>query len=70
MKSHTSRGVTVGRRRGGPVALALVGLVLAGTLTACSSTKAQPATSTSSGSSGSSKGIPSAAFTDTTGLTS
>ncbi len=44
--------------------------MLAGTLTACSSTKAQPATTTSGGSSGSSAGIPSAAFSDTTGLTS
>ena len=71
MKSHTIRGGgTVGRRRGGTVAVALVTLVLAGTLTACSSTEAQPATSTSSGSSGGSTGIPSSAFSDTTGLTS
>ena len=79
MKSHTIRGGTVGRRRGGTVAVALVTLVLAGTLTACSSTKAQPATSTSSGSGGSSTssgssgdstGIPSSAFSDTTGVTS
>ena len=70
MKSHTIRGGSVGRGRSRTVALALVGLVLAGTLTACASTKAQPATSTSGGSSSSSSGIPAAAFSDTTGLTS
>jgi hypothetical protein len=56
-------------RRSVPVAVALVGLALAGTLTACSSTKAQPAATTSSGTPGSTSGIPAAAFSDTTGLT-
>jgi ABC-type branched-subunit amino acid transport system substrate-binding protein len=50
--------------------VALVGLVLAGTLTACSSSTSAPSTVGSSGSSGGATGIPSAAFSDTTGLTS
>jgi len=56
---------TTGRRRRS-AALAMVGLALAGTLTACSSTQAAPTTSTAVGS----KGIPASAFSDTTGLTS
>ncbi|HEX7460325.1 MAG TPA: ABC transporter substrate-binding protein, partial [Acidimicrobiales bacterium] len=48
------------------MAVALVGLVLAGTLTACSSTKS----STPTTSPGSSSAIPASAFSDTTGITS
>ncbi|HEY5110490.1 MAG TPA: ABC transporter substrate-binding protein [Acidimicrobiales bacterium] len=69
MRYSISDGGTTVRRRSGTVAVALVGLVLAGTLTACSSTKAQPATTSSNGSSGGSSGVPSTAFSDTTGLT-
>ena len=70
---HTIRdGGTVGRR-GRTVAVALVGLVVAASLTACSSTESQPAAtsvgSTPATSSGT-DGIPSSAFSDTTGLTS
>jgi len=57
------------RRRSATAAVALVGLVLAGTLTACSSTKAQPAATTSGGSSTGTSGIPASSFSDTTGLT-
>jgi len=56
-------------RRSRTAAIALVGLVLAGTLSACSSTKAQPAATSSSGSSNGTAGIPATAFSDTTGLT-
>ncbi|HEX7444184.1 MAG TPA: hypothetical protein VF320_09870, partial [Acidimicrobiales bacterium] len=57
---------TTGRRDRATVAVALVSLVLAGTLTACSSTKS----STTTTSSGSPSAIPASAFSDTTGLTS
>ena len=57
------------RRRSVAVAVVLVGLILGGTLTACSSTKAQPAPTSSGGSSGGTSAIPATAFSDTTGLT-
>jgi len=67
MKRHSIRGGrSTGRRDRATVAVALVGLVLAGTLTACSSTKS----STTTTSSGSSSAIPTSAFSDTTGVTS
>ena len=58
------------RRRRGPAAAALVGLVLAGTLAACSSTKpaAAPPT-TAATTAGKSSAIPASAFSDTTGVT-
>jgi len=59
-------GRTTGRRDRATVAVALVSLVLAGALTACSSTKS----STTTTSSGSSSVIPASAFSDTTGVTS
>ena len=59
------------RGRGRAVTLALATVALAGTLTACSSTAASPTTTAgSSGNSGSTGGIPQAAFSDTTGITS
>ncbi len=65
---------TSGRWRSRYVAVALVGLVVAGSLTACSSTNSSDTTTTSGGSTtGTSSGdgsIPSSAFSDTTGLTS
>jgi len=66
MRHSNSGRVPAVRRRSGTVTVALVGLVLAGTLTACSSSKAAPTTTGSGGSSG----IPAAAFSDTTGVTS
>lgn len=54
-------------RRGTPAAVTLTALVLAVTLTACSSTTSSPPSTT--GSSGSTSGIPASAFSDTTGLT-
>ena len=57
------------RLRSGTAAVALVGLVLAGTLTACSSTKAQPAATSSGGTSAGTSGIPATSLSDTTGLT-
>jgi len=66
MRHSIGDGGTTGRRRKGAVAVALVSLVLAGTLTACSSTKSTTATTSSGGSSA----IPASAFTDTTGVTS
>jgi len=57
------------RRRSGTLTVAMVGLALAGTLTACSSTKAQPAATSSGGTSSGTAGIPASAFSDTTGLT-
>jgi len=62
-------GVTTARRRRS-IALAMVGLAVAGTLTACSSTTSQPASATSStGSSTGTSSIPASAFSDTTGVT-
>jgi len=70
MMRHSISGAVPLVRWRGAATVALVGLVLAGTLTACSSTTAQSASTTSGGSSGGSTGgIPSAAFSDTTGLT-
>ena len=71
---HSISGRVPTIRRRGTATVAVVGLVLAGTLTACSSSTAQPAATTSGGSatsspSGDTTGIPSAAFHDTTGLT-
>jgi len=66
MRHSIGGGRTTGRRDRATVAVALVSLVLAGTLAACSSTKS--ATTTTS--SGSSSAIPASAFSDTTGLTS
>ncbi len=69
MKRRTIRdGGTTGRGRGAAVGVALVSLVLAGTLTACSSTK--PGATASTGGSSGSKGIPASAMSDTTGVTS
>jgi ABC-type phosphate transport system substrate-binding protein len=64
MRYSISGSETKVRSRSGTLAVTLVGLVLVGTLTACSSTKAQPATTSSSGTSG----IPTTAFSDITGL--
>jgi len=59
---------TGGRRRA--AALALAGLALAGTLTACSSTKPAASTTTAAaGGTGGAATIPASAFSDTTGLT-
>ena len=74
MMRHSISGRVPTIRRRGTATVAVVGLVLAGTLTACSSSTAQPAATTSGGSatsspSGDTTGIPSAAFHDTTGLT-
>ncbi len=73
MRHSTSDGGTTGRRRRRAVTVSLVSLVLAGALTACSSTKSQPAATTSAGASattgGDTTGIPSSAFSDTTGIT-
>lgn len=55
-----------GRRHQATV-LAVAGLVLAGTLTACSSTTSQPAANRSTAGT---SGIPASAFSDTTGITS
>ena len=71
--SRASHGSTAGRRRRTAVLLT-AGVVLAGTLTACSSTTSQPAATTASGLTGSSapsgsSGIPASAFSDTTGMT-
>ena len=68
MKSVTVMRTTGRRRR--TAALAMAGLALAGTLTACSSTQSTPATTAASTSTSGSKNIPSSAFSDTTGLTS
>jgi branched-chain amino acid transport system substrate-binding protein len=65
MQRATHHAATTRRR--GTAVLAAAGLVLAGSLTACSTVK--PAGSTSTSSAGSS-GIPSSAFGDTTGITS
>jgi len=72
---HASRhGGMSGRRRSARVAVAVSGLVVAVVLTACSSTESTPPTTTSgsstSGTSSGTHGIPSSAFSDTTGLTS
>jgi branched-chain amino acid transport system substrate-binding protein len=66
MMRNSIGGRTTGRRDRATVAVALVSLVLAGALTACSSTKS----STTTTSSGSSSVIPASAFSDTTGITS
>ena len=58
-----------GGRRHRAVALALAGVVVASTLTACSSTTSTAASSGSTGSTGASSPIPASAFSDTTGLT-
>ncbi len=65
MQRATHHPMTGRRRRAAVVAAA--GLVLAGTLTACSSTTSQPAaTKSSTGTAG----VPASAFSDTTGITS
>ena len=66
MRHSTHERVATGRRRG-TVSVVLVGLALAGTLTACSSTK-PVAKSTNTGKT--TPAIPASAFSDTTGLTS
>jgi branched-chain amino acid transport system substrate-binding protein len=69
MRHSIPDGATVGRWRGRTVAVSLVTLALAGTLTACTSTKPAPATATAGSATTSSHGIPSSAFSDTTGVT-
>jgi ABC-type branched-subunit amino acid transport system substrate-binding protein len=68
-----STDLTTGGRRRRAVALVTAGLVLAATLTACSSTSSTSTTTTgasaTTGTSGGSPAIPASAFSDTTGLT-
>jgi branched-chain amino acid transport system substrate-binding protein len=69
MSHSISDSGTAGRRRRRAVIVSLVSLVFAGTLTACSTTNSQPAATTSASATGDSTGIPSSAFSDTTGIT-
>ena len=69
MRNSINGDETKVRRRSEVLVATMVCLALAGTLTACSTTKSQPAATSSGGTSGGSSGIPASAFSDTTGLT-
>ena len=69
MRNSINGDETKVRRRSEVLVVTMVSLALAGTLTACSTTKSQPAATSSGGTSGGSSGIPASAFSDTTGLT-
>ena len=69
MRNSINGDETKVRRRSEVLVATMVCLALAGTLTACSTTKSQPAATSSGGTSVGSSGIPASAFSDTTGLT-